>query len=274
MPELIGTDILYRRWNAVPPSAAVGAVFLLVHGLGAHTARWDFLAEFLARNGYGSYGIELRGFGQTPERPRGHVDSLHVWERDILGLREIVARENPGRKIFLLGESIGGLLAFNLVCRHPDVFAGQVLISPDFKNGLKFPLSAYLTIGALILFRPQKTIRVPYDSAMCTRDEDYRAVMEADPAEMRIASVKCLLSILSEQGKSKRLAKKLRTPSLFLISGHDLLVDEEASRNLFKKLALPDKTIIEYPDMLHALSIDLGRERVFRDILDWTGKKV
>jgi alpha-beta hydrolase superfamily lysophospholipase len=274
MPELIGTDILYRRWDAVPTSASARAVFLLVHGLGAHSARWEFLAGFLARNRYASYGIELRGFGQTLERPRGHVDSLRVWERDVLALREIVAREKPGRKIFLLGESIGGLLAFNLACRRPEAFAGQVLISPDFKNGLKFPLSAYLTIGGLILFRPQKTIRVPYDSAMCTRDTAYRTVMDASPDELRIASLKCLLSILSEQGKSKRLAEKLETPALFLISGHDLLVDEEASRKLFKKLTFPDKTLIEYPDMLHALSIDLGREQVFRDIVDWTAKRI
>jgi alpha-beta hydrolase superfamily lysophospholipase len=272
MPELAGTDVLYRRWDAAPPPPR--AVFLLVHGLGAHSERWEFLAGFLARNGYASYGIELRGFGRTPERPRGHVDSLRVWEKDVLALREIVARENPGHRIFLLGESIGGLLAFNLAGRHPEAFDGQILISPDFKNALKFPLSSYLTIGALILFRPQKTIRVPYDSAMCTRDTAYRAVMDADPAELRVASLKCLLSILGEQGRSKRLAGKLGTPSLFLISGHDLLVDTTASREIFKRLGSPDKTLIGYPDMLHALSIDLGRERVFQDILDWTAKRI
>jgi alpha-beta hydrolase superfamily lysophospholipase len=273
MPELTGTDVLYRKWDFAPAGVAPRAVFLLVHGLGAHTARWDFLAEALARDGYASYGIELRGFGRTPDRPRGHVDSLHVWERDILNLRETVVRENPGRKVFVLGESIGGLLAFNLVCRYPEAFAGQVLISPDFRNGLKFPLSAYLTIGALTLFKPRKTIRVPFTSAMCTRDTAYQGVMDANPDELRVASLKCLMSILSEQGKSKRLARDLRTPTLFLISGTDLLVDERASRELFGKLALEDKTILEYPEMLHALSIDLGRDRVYRDIVDWVQKR-
>jgi alpha-beta hydrolase superfamily lysophospholipase len=273
MPELMGTDILYRRWDTVPPAVPPKAVFLLVHGLGAHTARWDFLAGFLARSGFSSYGIELRGFGRTPERPRGHVDSLRVWERDVLRLYEIAVAQNPGRKIFVLGESIGSLIAFNMACRFPDAFAGQVLISPDFKNGLKFPLSAYLTIGALILFKPQKTIQVPFTSAMCTRDTAYQEVMDQSPDELRVASLKCLLSILSEQGKSTRLAKDLRIPSLFLISGTDLLVDERASRKLFKKLTLEDKTILEYPEMLHALSVDLGRERVFQDILDWAEKR-
>jgi alpha-beta hydrolase superfamily lysophospholipase len=271
--ELIGTDVLYRKWEAAPPAASPKAVFLLAHGLGAHSARWDDLAYHLARNGFTSYGIELRGFGRTPERPRGHVDSLRVWERDILKLRETITLEHPGKKIFILGESIGGLIAFNLACRYSEAFAGQVLVSPDFKNGLKFPLSAYLTIAALILFRPRKTIRVPYDSAMCTRDADYQAVMDQNPDELRVASLKCLVSILSEQGKSKRLAKTLGVPSLFLISGVDLLVDERASRKLFETLTLQDKKLIEYPEMLHALSIDLGRERVFQDIVGWVDQR-
>ena len=273
MTELIGTDVLYRKWDVLPPAASPKAVFLLVHGLGAHTARWDFLAGFLARNGFPSYGLELRGFGRTPERPRGHVDSLRVWERDILKLGETAAAENPGRRIFVLGESVGGLVAFNLACRYPDAFAGLVLISPDFKNGLKFPLSAYLKIGAMIPFKPRTTIAVPFTSAMCTRDTAYQAVMDRNPDELRAASLKCLMSILAEQGRSKRLAGGFCVPSLFLISGTDLLVDERAGRKLFHKLALKDKTILEYPEMLHALSIDLGREQVFRDILAWTEKR-
>jgi alpha-beta hydrolase superfamily lysophospholipase len=274
MPELIGTDILYRKWDASPAGAAAKAGFLLVHGLGGHSARWGFLAEALAGRGFASYGIELRGYGQSPERPRGHVDSLRVWERDILALGTVIAREIPGRKIFLLGESIGSLLAFNLVCRHPEAFAGQVLISPDFKNGLKFPLSSYLTLAGLLFIRPKKTVNVPYDSAMCTRDTAYQAVMDANPDELRIASLKCLMSILAEQMRSPRLAGSLRVPSLFLISGTDLLVDERASRKLFKKLRLEDKSIIEYPEMHHALSIDLGREKVFRDIIAWAEQRI
>jgi alpha-beta hydrolase superfamily lysophospholipase len=273
MPELIGTNVLYRRWEARPPAAPPKAAFLLVHGLGAHSARWAFLAEYLAAAGYTSYAIELRGCGLTPERPRGHVDSLGVWESDVLALRETIAAENPGRKLLLLGESIGALVAFNAVCRHRAAFDGLVLVSPDFKNGLKFPLSAYLTLAALILFRPKKTIAIPFTSAMCTRDAAYQAVMDDHPGELRVGSLACLMSIMREQSRSKKLAARLGIPVLFLISGIDYLVDERASRKLFAKLPIADKAILEYPEMLHALSIDLGREKVFRDILEWTGPR-
>jgi alpha-beta hydrolase superfamily lysophospholipase len=269
MNELLGTDFLYRRFDAPSPKAAV----LLVHGLGAHSARWEFLAAFLASRGYASYAPELRGFGRTPERPRGHVDSFRVYDRDILGLREIIGREHPVQKVFLLGESLGGLIAFNLAGRNPAPFAGAVLISPSFGNGMKFPLSSYAILVTHILFKPKKTVSVPFTSAMCTRDEAYRAVMDGNPDELREASLKLLMGTLGEQRAARRFAKSLAVPMLFLVAGRDKIVDVRAERRTFEALASGDKTIREYPEMFHALSIELGREAVFEDIAGWLDRR-
>ena len=270
MTELLGTDFLYRRWDAAPDRA----VFLLVHGLGAHTARWDFLAGHFAARGFPSYGIELRGFGRTPERPRGHVDSFAVYEKDILALRRLIGTEHPGRKVFLLGESLGGLIAFNLAARCPGEFAGQILIAPAFKNGMKFPLSAYFTLTTRLFVQPRRTVPVPFTSAMCTRDPEYRAVMDASPDELREASLKLLMSSMSEQRRARKAAPATAVPVLFLAPGDDRLVDERAGKKLFARIGPAEKKLIEYPDMLHALSIELGRERVFDDILEWVEHRI
>ncbi|MDD8026193.1 MAG: alpha/beta fold hydrolase [Acidobacteriota bacterium] len=265
MNELISGDILYRKWETAEPRS----VLLLVHGLGAHTARWDFLGSYMAARGVASYGLELRGFGRTPDRPRGHVDSFSVWENDILRLREIIAAEHPGRHIFLLGESLGGLVVFNLAAARPDAFAGQIHLSPCFKSGMKFPLSSYLTLVGCYPFNRRKTLPIPFTSAMCTRDEAYAAVMDANPDELRESSLKMLLDTLAGQKRAFKAAPAASVPALFLLAGKDYLVDESASHKLFDKMAMTDKTLIDYPEMHHALSIDLGRERVFDDILAW-----
>ncbi len=270
MNELLGTDFLYRRWGSSPAKA----VFLLVHGLGAHTARWDFLGRHFAARGFPSYAIELRGFGRTPERPRGHVDSFRIYDQDILALRRLIGIEHPGRKVFLLGESLGGLIAFNLAALRPEEFAGQVLIAPAFKNGMKFSLSAYFTLVSRILVQPRKTVAVPFTSAMCTRDPDYRAVMDANPDEVREASLKLLMGTMGEQRWARKTAAATAVPVLFLVPGDDRLVDERAGLRLYARLGPADKALIEYPDMLHALSIDSGRERVFDDILGWAEPRI
>jgi acylglycerol lipase len=268
--ELQGTDFLFRRWKAAMPKAVV----LLVHGLGGHSARWDFLARHLAAEGYACYALELRGYGRTPERPRGHVDSFRTYDRDILALRDTILLDHPGRKVFLLGESLGGLIAFNLAARRPEAFAGAVLISSVFKNGMKFPLSSYLTLVSHYPFNAKKTIPVPFTSAMCTRDAAFQAAMDANPDELREASLRLLMCTLVEQRSAKRLAKRLSVPMLFLVAGIDHLVDARAERRIFASLPLADKILREYPEMHHALSIDLGRETVFRDIVEWLAARV
>lgn len=274
MANLQGTDFLFRRWDAAPSLASSKAVFLLVHGLGAHSARWDFAAEHFALQGYASYAIELRGFGRTPERPRGHIDSFGVWDRDILALRETIGRDYPGKKVFLAGESMGGLIAFGLAGRYPGEFAGVILMSPGFKNGMKFPLSAYIKVGLLTPFRPKAMLDLPFTSEMATRDPECAAAMDASPDELRAASLKLMSGFLPRQARAGRLAGKYTLPALFLLPGIDHLVDESGARKTFKKIASADKTLIEYPEMFHALCIDLGRERVFQDIVDWTEKRV
>jgi acylglycerol lipase len=270
MPELIGADILYRKWETANPRA----VLLLVHGLGAHTARWNFLADYFTAKGFASYALELKGFGATPDRPRGHIDSFNIYYADILKLYDIIQKENPSRKVYLLAESLGGLIAFMLACQYPDKFAGQILISPAFQNGMRFKFSAYLTLISQIFVNPKKTVEMPFTSAMCTRDLAYQKVMDNNPDESRVASLKMLINILFAQLAALKLAKTLRIPSLFLIAGKDYLINEQAARHVFDGLKLQDKAKIEYPEMLHALSIDLGREQVFADILNWLGKRL
>jgi len=266
MPELkrlAGRDVLYRAWLAPAPKA----VILLVHGLGAHTGRWNFLADYFTAKGLSLYAIELKGFGETPDRPQGHIDSFATYHNDIKQLRQFAAADHPGLKIFLLSESMGGLISYNLAADYPGIFAGSILISPAFANGMKFSLFAYLDAFTALLYNPKKQLPLPFTAAMCTRDLDYQKKMNADQREIRVASSKLLLNILLEQVRARSLQPQ--TPLLFLISGQDYLVDESAGRKLFAKLKLSDKKLIEYPDMLHALSIDLGREKVFADIWEW-----
>jgi alpha-beta hydrolase superfamily lysophospholipase len=274
MTSLQGTDFLFRRWDALPAPDPPKAAFLFIHGLGAHSARWEFLAQALARRGFASYAIELRGQGASPERPRGHVDSWRLWYRDILALRETIGREFPGKKVFLAGESMGGLVAHDLAAAHPGLFDGVVLMAPAFKNGMKFPLKDYLRLVTVMPFNPRAMIDLPFTSAMTTRDRDYAAVMDANPDELRVASLKLMGSFLPVQARAGRLARRFATPALFLIPGVDHLVDERGGRKIFAKLASADKTLIEYPEMFHALYIDLDREKVFADIAEWAGKRV
>ncbi len=263
------TGIIYRQWTSSSPKA----VILLVHGLGAHSGRWQFLADFLSASGVSSYALELKGFGQTKEL-KGHADSLAIYLSDIVSLYQIACREHPDRKIFILGESFGGLLAFLLSVRKPGLFQGLISISPAFRSRLEFSVLDYLRIAVLLFVNPKKRLPLPFDSKSVTRDEDYQKVMDANESEHRTATPKLLFNIAVAQLDAALSANRLKVPALFLLAGDDKLVDPNASRDIFKAMNMPDKKIMEYPGMYHALSIELGKEKVFSDIAEWVLKRV
>jgi len=266
--HLIKTDkktaVLYKQWG-MPPS---GTVFLLVHGLGAHSGRWDFLARFLRNNNISSYALELRGFGET-KGPRGHIQSFKTYYKDICRIYDIIREENPESKVYLTGESLGALICFLAVTRVPDMFDGLVCISPAFASTLKFSKLDYIRIFSALLYDPQKQFDVPFTSEMCTRDEEYRHVLNSDSREHRVATAGMLSGILAAQFLARMRKGSIVKRVLFLIAGMDKLVDTEVSKQIFRGLKAKDKTIIEYPEMFHSLSVELGREKVFEDILAW-----
>jgi alpha-beta hydrolase superfamily lysophospholipase len=256
--------IIYRYWKHPLPEA----ILLLVHGLGGHSERWEFLADFFLKNNISSYAIELKGFGETAYL-KGHIESFDIYYNDLHKLCQIIKEENPGKKIYLAGESIGALICFLFAILEPENFSGLILISPLFKNKLKFNLLDYLKIFFFLLCNPKKQFEISFDAEMFTRDKDYINKINQDNREHRLATAKLFFEILLAWANLGFLKNRLKVPTLFLIAGQDKLVDTRMTKKLFESLKLENKKILEYPQMLHALSIDIGRNRVFEDILEW-----
>lgn len=253
--------VAYRHWTRQAPRA----VFLLVHGLGAHAGRWEAAGDFFLKRGISSYAVELREAGLPPSAGVGDFYGK------ILALRNIAIKDTGGQApVFLIGESLGAVLS-SLVCAgDPEIFKGLICIAPAFKARLKIPPADALKILAGYFFSPKKEFPLPFNSSMCTRDQDCKKIMDCDPAEYRATSAKMIFQILKEQARARRALVRITIPSLFLVAGNDLLIDPRSIKDAFKTLAAADKEIIEFPGMYHALSVDIGKEKVFETILKWT----
>ncbi|MEW6515751.1 MAG: lysophospholipase [candidate division FCPU426 bacterium] len=266
---LTDTDILYRCWESAQPRA----VLLLVHGLGAHAGRWQYLADYFQPRQTTIYAPDLKGFGATPG-PRGHIDSFRQYDRDLALLLRRIKSRHPSLPVFLYGESMGGVIAVNFAAGQPQGLAGLILSSPVFVSTLSFPLADYLKVFSSLVFNPRRTISLPFNTAMCTSDPAVRQTMDADPLELRVASAKLLVNILLEQTRVLRSARQLQLPTLFLTAGQDQFGDNRAVRKVFERMPLRDKTFLAYPDMLHVLHAERERERVFKDVETWFAQRM
>lgn len=78
-------------------------------------------------------GFDQRGFGKSEGR-RGYIQDVKInmddAEQFVSKMRELY-KNTP---IYLLGLSMGGLLAFNLGLRHPEWYRGLILMAPALRS--------------------------------------------------------------------------------------------------------------------------------------------
>jgi pimeloyl-ACP methyl ester carboxylesterase len=110
-----GCNIHYQSWAA--PN--VERSLVLIHGHGAHTHWWDFIAPAFIEN-YRVVAIDLSGAGDSGHRPQYST---------ALFCDEIASVINDADLIspLLLGHSFGGSLARTFCFLHPGLVSGLIL---------------------------------------------------------------------------------------------------------------------------------------------------
>ncbi|MCK7489600.1 MAG: lysophospholipase [Anaerotruncus sp.] len=170
---------------------------------------------------------------------------------------------------------MGGLIAYDLAGARPEAFAEHRSHRPGLQERHEVPAAASTSGSTLFgLFDAQddgrRALHLGHGHPRRRLSPGDGRLARRDPGRQPAAAER--VSCRSRPGPAG-WPGDLTVPVLFLVPGDDRLVDERAGRRLFAKIALADKTLIEYPDMLHALSIDVGRDKVFADIAAWAGPR-
>jgi pimeloyl-ACP methyl ester carboxylesterase len=117
----LGVNLHYQ--DTGPSKNAIPILFL--HGFGASLQTWDTWAQVLSED-YRVISVDLPGFGLTGEDPSG----IYTDQRSVEVL-EAFLKELNIPKVVLVGNSMGGKLAWQFTARYPNQVAKLVLISPD-----------------------------------------------------------------------------------------------------------------------------------------------
>jgi len=262
--------IFYRKQKAEKPAASV----IMIHGMGAHSGRFEELGALLASRRINGYSIELEGHGELMEgcHRQGHVGSIKVYHRCVKNLKKIVMEENPGLPVFMLGESMGGLIAAAHAASFDRDYAGLVLSAPAFGDKFSWGLKERLAIFLRSVISGSFGVKAPYRTEELTSDPVMMEKIRSDKKEHKTASANLLREILLSQLGLIFTARRIKAPVLLLLAGKDTVVYNNASLNFFRRLKCA-KSLITYPEMLHALTIEKARADVFDDIVDWVARK-
>jgi alpha-beta hydrolase superfamily lysophospholipase len=249
------------------PDGPAHAVLVALHGLGDHSGLYPMLPEALLPRRIEIFAPDLRGNGRSPGQ-RGHVERWGDLREDLFRLVARVRREGPAVPLFLLGNSLGGLVALDYALHHPEGLAGVVAVAPPLG-----PLGVPAPLLALGRFLSRIWPRVSLDTGMdlsgLARDPEVAARVLQDPLFHRKGTARLSTEVTAAIARVQEGAGRFPLPVLVLHGGADRMVPPHGSRRFVAGAGQPDKRLIEYPEGYHALLADAGGARVLEDIAGW-----
>ena len=236
---------------------------IYLHGLESHMGWFLNLAKFLNLKNINVYAFDRRGSGLNKNSSR-NFSSKYI-SSDLKIFIDLVKKDHPGSRIFLIGLCLGGKIAVDFFSYHQDYLNGLILISPSLKNKLKFSLSEKFSI----LFRPNSMLKVPINDAMFTSNEKWLKYIEKDSLRLRHIPGQHLLEIAKMERHLKKASGNIRLPVLLMLAGIDEIIDTNGVRRWYEKLPSSDKTLKFYKDYHHLLTFEENADLVMEDIAIW-----
>jgi len=256
---------LFRRWWR--PADAARAVLVNVHGLGDHSGLYPTLTDYFPARGVALHAPDLRGNGHSPG-PRGHVDRWSQYRDDLHAFVQVVAAEEPGLPLFLLGNSLGGLIVLDYAIHHPERLRGVIAAAPPLgRLGVPPPLMLLGRVASRIW--PRLSLQTGMDLSGLARDPEVVRTVLADPLFHRLGSARLSTEVTAALARVRAGAPEFPLPLLVLHGGADRMVPPEGSRVFVARVGRPDHTLREYPGGYHCLFADLDRDVVLADLGRW-----
>ncbi len=256
-----GGERLIRWWT--PRGNAVATV-VLVHGYAEHSGRYEAVGGALAAAGFAVWATDLTGHGASPgERASVHDVAELVTDVRALFLRAREAR--PALPVFVLGHSMGGLVATTFALEHQDEIAGLVLSGPAVGDPSALePLLALEPLPEVVL-----------SSELLSRDPRVGEDYDRDPLNYRGPFRRETLRTLTAGARRVRARfADLHLPLLVLHGRDDELVTAAASEDLCAAAASADKELGIYPGLRHEILNEPERPEIIARIAAWMSARL
>jgi alpha-beta hydrolase superfamily lysophospholipase len=259
-----GLSLFRQSWR---PAGPVRAVLINLHGLGDHSGLYPTVAEHFPARGIAVHAMDLRGNGRSGGQ-RAYVERWEEYREDLACFAGLVREEEGGRPLFLLGNSLGGLIALDYAIHHPEGLRGVIAASPPLgRLGVPAPLLALGRVLSLVW--PRFSLRTGMDLSGLARDPAVVQAVLADPLFHRVGTARLSTEVVAAIARVQAAAPRFPLPLLLLHGSEDRMVPPDGSRTFAARVSQPDHELREYPGAFHVLFADLDRERVLRDVERW-----
>ena len=283
----------------LPEREPVGVV-QIIHGISEYVARYDELAQFLTAHGWVVVGEDHPGHGKSVGEEEQFGYLAGGWMGTVKLIHQLYRKthaEYPGIPYVMLGHSMGSFLLRTCLFTYHDDLAAAIISGtawmPDavlaageavcrlearrFGDENHSPFIQKLMFGGYT--KSFDHVRTPYD--WISTDEAVVDAYAEDPFCTWLPSIQLcreMMSGLQMIQKKSNLARMKKDLPIFFLAGQLDPVGDMGNGVLkavqkFKDAGIQDILVELYPHMRHECHNEIGREKVFADILAWMEEK-
>lgn len=266
-----GIVLHLQRWPA--PGPARGTV-QIVHGLGEHIGRYEWLARQLNDAGWHAVGHDHRGHGRSEGR-RGVIADSHALLADLALAIDALRGEGPH---VLLGHSLGGLVAARFVAEAlaglPAPWSrpldGLVLSSPALEIAMTGAQKALLAVLGSVA--PRLALNNGLKPEWISRDPAVVKAYVDDPLVHDRIAPRLVRFMLDGGELVRERAPRWALPTLLLWAGADRCVLPSGSAAFAAAAPKAVLTAHEFPPLFHEIFNEPERAQVFSQLHGWLAR--
>ncbi|HUT54483.1 MAG TPA: lysophospholipase [bacterium] len=259
-----GLEIFWRAWLPDP----VRAVCMICHGLGEHSGRYAEVAADLAQKGLASFALDHRGHGRSGGK-RGHVLAFSEFLDDLDSFRRLVEARAAGKPVFLIGHSMGGLIAARYAEQSGAGLRGLVLSSAALRVDVDAPAIKLAAGRFFSKYLPGLTMGNGLDPQMISHDKKVVDAYIADPLVHDRVSARWFTEFTAAIEAVQKEAGKITIPVLCMQSGDDKLVAPRGAPEFFERLTVKDKKLQVWDGFYHEMFNEVERAKPAALMLEW-----
>ena len=258
-----GNKIFYRKWNFEKDKKTL----IIIHRGHEHSERLNELTQDKKFLKYNIFAYDLRGHGYTETKTSPNaMDYVRDLDSFVKHLKnEYQIKEED---IFIVANSIGGVILSAYVHDFAPNIAGMALLAPAFEIKLYIPFAKQLVT---LLTRIKKDAKVmSYVKAkVLTHDIEEQNKYNSDKLINKEINAKLLIDLADMGKKLVKDSMAIELPTIIFSAEKDYVVKNSAQKKFFLNLSSKKREFIELENFYHGIIFEKERQKVYKMLDDF-----
>lgn len=258
-----GNKIFYRKWNFEKDKKTL----IIIHRGHEHSERLNILTQDEKFLKYNIFAYDLRGHGYTKIKSSpnsmDYVRDLDSFVKHIKSKYQIKEED-----IFIIANSIGGVILSAYVHDFAPNIAGIALLAPAFEIKLYIPFAKQL-VTLLTKIKKDAKVMSYVKAKVLTHDIEEQNKYNSDKLINKEINAKLLID-LDDMGK--RLVEDsmaIELPTIIFSAEKDYVVKNSAQKKFFLNLSSKKREFIELENFYHGIIFEKERQKVYKMLDDF-----